>query len=110
MQLSLLSNYTIIEARFRLLFSLSRSTFGCPLLAVPMPPRGEEKKGEEQEREEKRGRRRRGILVFLAFVSVTWVSVEWILRDGRDWTRRPPRPFEKATAPMLFVEGTSKSR
>lgn len=66
MQLSLLSNYTIIEGRFRLLFSLSRSTFGCPLLAVAMPPRGEEKKGEEQEREEKRGRRRRGILVFLA--------------------------------------------
>lgn len=52
MQLSLLSNYTIIEGRFRLLFSLSRSTFGCPLLAVPMPPRGEEKK--------RRGARKRG--------------------------------------------------
>lgn len=86
MQLSLLSNYTIIEARFRLLFSLSRSTFGCPLLAVPMPPRGEEKKGEEQEREEKRGRRRRGILVFLAlrfgYVGFGWV--DFTRREGLD--------------------------
>lgn len=105
MQLSLLSNYTIIESRFRLLFSLSRSTFGCPLQC----PLEERRKKERSKKERKKGEEEGEEFSFFSpYVSVTWVSVEWILRDGRDWTRRPPRP--KATTPMLFVEGTSKSR